>query len=236
MPQKNSAPPVREMFGRIAGVYDFLNHFLSLGIDYYWRRELAAITKTGTRGLMPDLAAGTLDVAIAVLKARPETVIPAIDFCEPMLAKGLGKLKTDKQKTQILPVTGDAMCLPLENDCADSLTMAFGIRNINPRKAAFREMFRILAPGGRACILEFGSGSERVWGGIYNFYLECILPRLGALYARDNNAYTYLAQTIKEFPNARELALELEEAGFKNVGFRKLSSGIVCLHWGEKPE
>ena len=90
--------PVCAMFGRIAGVYDFLNHFLSLGIDRYWRRELANLTKEGNTGLMPDLAAGTLDVALAVLKARPKVTIPAIDFCQPMLQKGNKKLKSPQEK------------------------------------------------------------------------------------------------------------------------------------------
>lgn len=228
--------PVNAMFGRIAGVYDFLNHFLSLGIDRYWRRELANITKLGSTGIILDLAAGTLDVALAVLKARPEAIIPAIDFCQPMLAKGKKKLKTEEQKKRVFPCGGDAMNLPLPNDRADSLTMAFGIRNINPRKDAFKEMLRVLAPGGRACILEFGSGKERIWGGLYNFYLDKILPRIGAIYARDDKAYSYLSRTIDEFPNAVDLAGEMEEVGFKDVNFRKLSSGIVCLHWGHKPE
>lgn len=226
---------VRDMFCRISGVYDFLNHFLSLGIDYYWRRELARLTRTGPARLIPDLAAGTLDVAIAVLKERPEAYIPALDFCQPMLEKGRKKLKTREQKSQILPCTGDATKLPLGDDCADSLTMAFGIRNITPRLPAFGEMFRVLRPGGRACILEFGSGQERIWGGLYNIYLERLLPNIGSIYARDKKAYAYLAKTIKEFPDAQVLARELEEAGFTEVKYRKLTGGIVCLHWGQKP-
>lgn len=236
MSGKSPLSPVNAMFGRIAGVYDFLNHFLSLGIDRYWRRELAGLTKKGSRRLMPDLAAGTLDVALAVLKARPDVYIPAIDFCQPMLEKGLAKLDTEERRKRVLPCVGDAMSLPLPDNCADSLTMAFGIRNISPRAPAFKEMLRVLAPGGRACILEFGSGQERVWGGIYNFYLAHILPRIGALYARDKKAYSYLSRTINEFPHARRLAEEMEEAGFVDVRFRKLSSGIVCLHWGHKAD
>lgn len=234
MSEKSPASPVNAMFGRIAGVYDFLNHFLSLGIDRYWRRELAGLVTEGENGIIADLAAGTLDVALVVLKAHPNVHIPAVDFCQPMLERGLKKLHTKEQKKRILPCMGDATALPFADNSVDSLTMAFGIRNINPRKGAFKEMLRVLAPGGRACILEFGSGQERIWGGLYNFYLEHILPRLGALYAHDNHAYSYLSRTIKEFPHARRLAEEMEEAGFEAVNFRKLSSGIVCLHWGHK--
>ena len=234
MREQGKISPVNAMFGRIAGVYDFLNHFLSLGIDRYWRRELAALTRPGSKGVIVDLAAGTLDVALDVLKTRPDVHIPAIDFCLPMLERGRKKLDTPELQKRILPCAGDARRLPLPNDCADSVTMAFGIRNITPRLDAFREMWRVLTPGGRLCILEFGSGQERIWGGIYNFYLKRVLPGLGALWARGDDAYEYLSRTIQGFPHADALAGEMEEAGFTQVRYRKLSGGIVCLHWGEK--
>lgn len=233
--QSPESSPVGEMFGRIAGVYDFLNHFLSLGIDRGWRRQLAALVKTGPTGVVADLAAGTLDVSLAVLAAHPQVKIPAIDFCRQMLVRGIPKLDRPQKAAHILPCVGDVTCLPLADNSVDSVTMAFGIRNINPRLPAFREMFRTLVPGGRACILEFGSGEEKIWGGLYNFYLARILPRLGRLAARDKSAYNYLAKTIREFPAADKLAAEMSEAGFAEVRFRKLTSGIVCLHWGEKP-
>lgn len=231
-----SRNPVGQMFGRIAGVYDFLNHFLSFGIDRRWRKELAAEVRLGHTGVVLDLAAGTLDVALTILRQYPRAIIPAIDFCPPMLVRGRQKLNGDAKKNHIFPCAGDALRLPLRDNCADSLTMAFGIRNIQPRTDAFREMFRALAPGGKACILEFGSGQERIWGGIYNFYLSCILPGIGKLVARDDAAYAYLARTIREFPTAAVLASEMAAAGFVNVGWRKLTSGIVCLHWGFKPD
>lgn len=231
-----SRNPVGEMFGRIAGVYDFLNHFLSLGIDRGWREKLAAEVRLGHTGMVLDLAAGTLDVALTILRQHPGAIIPAIDFCPPMLARGRRKLNDDAQKNHIFPCAGDALRLPLPDNCADSVTMAFGIRNIQPRTDAFREMFRVLAWGGKACILEFGSGQERIWGGIYNIYLGHILPGIGKLVARDDAAYAYLARTIRDFPPAAALASEMAEAGFVNVGWRKLTSGIVCLHWGFKSD
>lgn len=233
MPEAQPSP-VEAMFGRIAGVYDFLNHFLSLGIDRYWRRELAKLLKPGSLNRTADLAAGTLDVSLALLKRQPDLTIPAIDFCRPMLVRGRAKLDA-KSSGHIFPCEGDALRLPLSDNSVDNVTMAFGIRNITPRMAAFHEMLRVLAPGGRACILEFGSGKEKIWGGIYNIYLDYILPVLGRLAARDRNAYSYLANTIREFPAASALASEMREAGFANTHWRKLTSGIVCLHWGEKP-
>lgn len=220
------------MFGRIAGVYDLLNHVLSLGIDRSWREELAALVPPDSAILL-DLASGTLDVALALHAARPQAVILAMDFCPPMLLKGNAKLNTEQLRGQILPCAADALNLPLPDNSVDAIVMAFGIRNIQPRGAAFAEMKRVLKQGGRVCILEFGSASKRIMGGIYNFYLAQILPRIGRFLARDQAAYEYLARTIKEFPEAPKLAAEMEEAGLANACYRKLTGGIVCLHWAE---
>lgn len=227
--------PVGAMFGRIAGVYDLLNHLLSLGVDKYWRKELAKLATQSQPHFTLDLAAGTLDVALAINRRSSATIIPALDFCPQMLEAGLRKLKTPELKSHILPCAADALHIPIKTNFVDSVTMAFGIRNIEERMAAFQEMLRVLKPGGIACILEFGSGQERIWGGLYNFYLARILPIIGKFIARDNKAYAYLARTIREFPDAGKLAREMTEAGFNEVGWRKLTSGIVCLHWGLKP-
>ena len=144
-----------------------------------------------------------------------------------MLERELPELVTD-----INPA--DAKKLPLPDASVDCVTMAFGIRNIKPRSEAFAEMLRVLTPGGRACILEFGSGSERIWGGLYNFYLDRILPRIGKMVSRDPGAYEYLAETIRNFPTAPALEKEMTDAGFARAWHIKLTSGIVCLHVGEK--
>ncbi len=236
LPEKQDAA-VSRMFARISGLYDFLNRVLSFGIDQSWRRALA---EEATRDLPPqalviDLAAGTLDVAIALANSAPGAQIHALDFCLPMLAKGIKKLGAEAGLARrILPLCGDAKQLPVRGCVADSLSMAFGIRNITPRAMAFAEMFRILKPGGRVCILEFASGQKQILGGIYNFYLRHFLPRLGSMVSRDSVAYAYLAQTITAFPHAEELAGEMQAAGFSNVRFRKLSGGIVNLHLAEK--
>lgn len=226
--------PVGEMFGRIAGAYDLLNHVLSFGIDRAWRAQLADLVSPGGR-LLLDLAAGTLDVALAINARQPQAKILAMDFCPPMLARGRRKLATPGAKTQILPCAADALNLPLPDASVDAVTIAFGIRNIQPRIDAFAEMKRVLKPGGRVCVLEFGSAGERILGGLYNVYLERVLPAIGRIISRDKAAYEYLARTIREFPPAPELAAEMETAGFAAARYRKLTGGIVCLHWAEKP-
>jgi demethylmenaquinone methyltransferase/2-methoxy-6-polyprenyl-1,4-benzoquinol methylase len=214
------------MFGRIAPWYDFLNHFLSLGLDFYWRSRLIRSIGLLGSGRMLDLAAGTMDVCRAARRRNPALSSVAADLSLPMLQRGRDKAHTDRS----MPVCADARSLPLPEGCVDCVTIAFGIRNITPRSEAFAEITRVLAPGGRLCILEFGTGRERIWGGAYNAYLGRVLPVLGKLFSRDSEAYAYLARTIREFPAADELAAELREAGFGRVSYRPLSSGIVYLH------
>lgn len=221
------------MFGRIARFYDLMNRLLSLGVDQHWRRVLARNVRLGQSGVVLDLAAGTLDVALAVRREHPDALVPALDFCPPMLSRGRSKLR-GANALRVLPVAADAKKLPLPDASVDCITMAFGIRNILPREAAFAEMARVLRPGGRACILEFGSGRERIWGGVYNFYLNRVLPRMGRIFSKEPAAYDYLAESILAFPTARELEEEMKSSGFARAWHLKLTSGIVCLHLGEK--
>jgi len=224
---------VAAMFGRIAGWYDFLNHSLSLGLDIYWRWRLARAARPEPGGVALDLAAGTLDVSVALARQYPDLRVAAVDFAHPMLQHGLRKLK-DGLEERILPVQGDGRKLPLPDASVSAATIAFGIRNIRPRPAAHKEVLRVLKPGGRFCILEFGTGRRKVWGGLYNFYLDSVLPALGRLVSGDRAAYRYLAETIREFPDERQLSRELLDAGYARVFHVAMLSGIVYLHVAEK--
>jgi len=230
---------VAGMFGRIAGWYDFLNHFLSLGMDIWWRRrqvQLLALPRE-RRSAVLDLAAGTLDVSLEIKRQYPRSRVWAADFCLPMLRKGGEKLLRRGQAAHasgdapgIFPVQADGRALPFADQSFQAATIAFGIRNIRPRSDAYAELLRVLKPGGRLCILEFGSGRQRILGGIYNFYLDVALPALGRLFSKDDGAYRYLADTIREFPDAESLAGELRQAGFAEVYYEKLTFGIVVAH------
>lgn len=231
------------MFGRIVRWYDGLNTVLSCGLDRLWRKRLAreALACPRRTRRVLDLAAGTLDVSLALRRQAPDSTVLALDFCPPMLLAGRRKLHGDNARA-VKPVTADALHLPLPDACVDAVTIAFGIRNIVPRDAAFAEMLRVLVPGGRACILEFGSGKNRIWGGLYNFYLNRVLPGIGRLVSKDSagkdgsegGAYGYLAHSIRAFPTAAELEDELRASGFARVRHTPLTSGIVCLHTAEK--
>ena len=216
--RQEPASAVASMFGRIVPCYDMLNRILSLGCDRLWRARLAEAARPGPTGRILDLATGTFDVALALCARYPDATIPAVDFCLPMLQKGRSKLRGRKRE-RILPIAGDATCLPLPAASVDSITIAFGIRNIQARHTAFAEMLRVLAPGGLACILEFASGKERGRGGAYTLYLNRLLPRLAQLISGDGDAYAYLARTIRDFPDAVTLEQELRSAGFARTRF-----------------
>lgn len=231
------ATRVQGLFGRIAGVYDLLNRCLSLGFDTLWRKRLAEsvapFPRQGT-GRILDLAAGTLEVTMNLARRYPARAVLAADFCRPMLVRGLPKLQR-LPKNRVLPIAGDARCLPLPGNSVDAVTMAFGLRNVTPRQDVYREVLRVLTPGGKFCVLEFGSTKNRIMGGLYNAYLGWFLPLIGRLVSKDQSAYQYLADTVAAYPEARVLAGEMENAGFERVTYRTYTAGIVCLHVGQKP-
>ncbi|BDQ37550.1 ubiquinone/menaquinone biosynthesis C-methyltransferase UbiE [Pseudodesulfovibrio nedwellii] len=226
---------VADMFGRIAGWYDFLNHALSLGQDIYWRYRLAKAARPAPDGIVLDLAAGTMDVSVELLRQYPGCKVAALDFALPMLENGKVKKLKKGRESRIFPVQADGRALPLPDESMSAATIAFGIRNILPREDAYAEFYRVLKPGARLCILEFGTGSKRVWKGLYNFYLDKLLPFIGDRISGDPFAYRYLAETIKSFPDERALGNELLSAGFERVYNVPLMSGIVYLHVAEKP-
>lgn len=222
------------MFGRIAGFYDLLNHVLSLGLDIVWRQRMLDFLPPVENARVLDLAAGTMDVSRGVLKRLPNARIAATDICSPMLRQGLGKLDS-LERTKIFPVAADGLALPFPDNTFHAATIAFGIRNINPRPPALAELARVLAPSGRLLVLEFGTASRPLFKGLYNVYLCRVLPLVGGLVSGDKKAYEYLAKTIQAFPPERTLALEMRRAGFAKVLHQPLTRGVVQLHVGVKP-
>lgn len=236
---RNTAVAAREhsakvagLFGRIAPWYDFLNHFLSLGFDVAWRRRLVRCIPASCAPHILDLAAGTLDVSREILRRHPTSRVLAMDFSYPMLVRGRKKIQA--RAIPVLLAAADGRCLPLPDQSVDCVTMAFGIRNIVPRQAAYGEIMRVLKPGGRFCILEFGAGRQKILRGIYNIYLHRLLPWIGRAFSGDGQAYRYLAETIQSFPDARQLSAELVAAGFSRVYSFPLTGGIVQIHVAEK--
>jgi demethylmenaquinone methyltransferase / 2-methoxy-6-polyprenyl-1,4-benzoquinol methylase len=219
---------IRAVFNAVAPRYDLMNDVMSLGIHRLWKRSMVKAARPEAGQVMVDLAGGTGDVA-RLLAGRGRRVI----VCDPspeMMAVGRGRC----QGLGIEFVEGKAEAMPFEAGSVDTLTMAFGLRNATAPEAALAEIFRVLKPGGWFVCLEF----SRPWALIrpfYDFYSFHVIPRLGAWIAREPAAYAYLVESIRRFPDQRELAGLMGAAGFERIVWRNLSAGIACLHSGVKP-
>lgn len=220
---------VAQMFDSIAGKYDFLNHFLSLGIDKGWRkkaiREVAAVNpKT-----ILDVATGTGDLAIAAMKVKPDTVT-GVDISEGMLEVGRQKIAALGLSQSISMNYGDSESLPFANGSFDAVMCAYGVRNFENLEAGLKEMSRVLKPGGKVVILEFSHPKKFPVKQGYQFYFRFILPLLGKLVSKHNSAYTYLPESVKAFPEGDIFCRMLNNCGFKEAKARPLTLGITTLY------
>ena len=222
---------VQQMFDNIAHHYDFLNRFLSLGIDIGWRKKAIKILSKHQPKRILDVATGTADFALATLKISPEEVI-GVDISEGMLEVGRKKI-TDKGIKNIRLEYGDSENLQFEDNSFDAVIVAFGVRNFENLEKGLQEINRVLRPGGIAMILEFSKpkGGFRL---IYNFYFNVILPLWGKIFSGDNAAYTYLPESVKAFPEGSEFKEIMSSAKYNNVQDKRLTFGICSIYTGIK--
>lgn len=224
---------VASMFDSISGKYDFLNHFLSLGIDIRWRKKAIKLLKPSQPKQILDIATGTGDFAIEALKLNPTKII-GVDISEGMLGVGREKMKK-KGFDQIIDMqSGDSENLEFGDNNFDAVIVAFGVRNFENLEKGLKEMNRVLKEGGKAVILEFSKPSTFPFKQLYNFYFRWILPKVGKLVSKDNAAYTYLPESVKEFPHGQEFLNVLAKTGFKNTTCKPLTLGISSIYIGEK--
>jgi len=219
------------MFSGIAGRYDLLNTLLSAGIDRLWRREAARLaTESATRIL--DVATGTGELAFELKRQAPAAVVTGVDFAEQMLE--VARRKATAQGRQVEFLHADALELPFEAETFDSVTIAYGLRNLADVDGALSEFARVLRPGGRLVILEFPPPPDGVLGEVYRFYFRNILPRVGGAVSGSRAAYEYLPQSVLAFPEPPALAQQMIRAGFGRVRYRLQSMGISAVFTGEK--
>lgn len=224
-----------EIFNSIAPTYDALNRTLSLGIDKLWRRKFTANLPQKNNLLVLDLATGTADVAISMASDKRINSITGIDLSEGMIEFGKKKLKKLNLDKKIQLQIGDGVTIPFEDNSFDIITVAFGIRNFPDHVKSLENMYRVLKPGGVVMIMEFGMPSNPVISTGYKLYFRNILPTIGNLVSKHKNAYTYLNQTVEQFPYADQFTDLMKEKGFINIKDNKLSMGIAHLYRGEKP-
>lgn len=231
-----SSARVRQMFGEIAGRYDFLNRLLSLGIDRWWRR--CTVKLVPPRGDAPilDVCTGTADLALAYWRAsRRRASVIGTDFCQPMLEIGRDKCRRMGADRQITLLEADTVQLPFADDTFQIVCVAFGLRNVSDTDAGLREMTRVCQPGGRLAVLEFSTPMAWPLGALYNWYFRRILPRIGQALARNTQAaYNYLPASVGDFWQGEALAERMRSNGLEEVWYRPLTFGVATLYVGQK--
>ncbi|NNK62664.1 MAG: class I SAM-dependent methyltransferase [Gemmatimonadetes bacterium] len=224
---------VQTIFSEIAPRYDLLNHVLSMNIDRAWRRR-AVDTLEWTRspdGLYLDACAGTFDLSLELARrAEFRGRVVASDFARPMLVAGQDKLAG----AAVAPVCGDSLRLPFPDGSFHGATVGFGVRNLADLDAGFAEFHRVLKPGARLVVLEFTVPPNALVRSAYMLYFTRILPVVGRIVSGHPWAYTYLPESVKEFPGPEALAAKLESAGFAEAGFSLVTFGIAAIHWARK--
>ncbi len=224
---------VARMFDSISRRYDFLNHFLSLGIDILWRKKAIALLRDLQPKIILDVATGTGDFSIEALSLKPEKII-GIDISEGMLEVGRQKMRKKKIDPIIELRLGDSENIPFADNFFDVVIVAFGVRNFEDMKGGLTEMLRVVKPGGKVIVLEFSRPSKFPMKQLYNVYFTTILPLIGRWISRDQAAYRYLPESVQAFPDGKDFVKILSDIGYKNPQCNPLTFGISSLYWGTK--
>jgi demethylmenaquinone methyltransferase / 2-methoxy-6-polyprenyl-1,4-benzoquinol methylase len=231
--EKSKKEEVAEMFNNISAKYDFLNHFLSLGIDKIWRKKAVKMLKEIKPQRILDIATGTGDFAIESLSLNPKEVV-GLDISEGMLEKGREKMIKRKIDHIISMQLGDSENIPYEDNYFDALTVGFGVRNFENLEEGLSEMLRVVRPGGKILILEFSKPKKFPVKQYYAFHSKYIIPFFGKRISKDEKAYAYLPESVAAFPEGREMELILEKLNYKNVKSHLVSGGIATIYAGTK--
>jgi len=225
---------IGSMFDDIALRYDFLNHLLSFGVDRFWRGKAINVISAAYRNpRILDVATGTADLAIAAMKLDP-VHITGIDISVQMLESGRKKLKKRGLSDKIDLIKGDSENIPFSDNSFDVAMVAFGVRNFSDRLKGLSEMNRVLKPDGMAMILEFSRPERFPFRQMYYFYFRVLLPVIGRFFSKNRIAYSYLPESVMQFPDNEYFMEMMSKAGFFRVSQKKLTGGIACIYSGFK--
>jgi demethylmenaquinone methyltransferase / 2-methoxy-6-polyprenyl-1,4-benzoquinol methylase len=228
-------PYVQRLFGRIARIYDLMNRLMSFGLDGRWRAFAARYLALGTGELGLDLGTGTADLAIAVIRrSGPGTRMIGMDITPEMLEQGRLKLARLGLEDRIELRIGDAEHIDLPDNSVDGCCSAFTVRNLSDIRQGFREMLRVVRPGGRVVCLEISHPPGKIFGSLFHFYFYRLAPLFGTIIGKAFEEYNYLPHSLTTFPDAPALKSTMEEVGWRDVHFYRLTGGIVTVHVGTK--
>lgn len=230
---KSRKAQITEMFDSIAPSYDFLNHFLSMGIDILWRKKAIRMLRLQNPERIIDIATGTGDFAIEAMKIKPKEVI-GLDISPGMLEVGRAKIRKKNLQDKIRMDLGESENLPYPDNFSDGITVGFGARNFENLEKGLEEIHRVLKKGGRAVILEPSFPRTFPMKQLFRFYFQYILPLLGRLFSKDSHAYTYLPESVAAFPEGEAFLKICRKAGFTKVEWHPLTFGICALYLLEK--
>ncbi len=232
--QATKKEQVATMFDNISGTYDFLNHFLSLGIDVIWRKMAIAELKAGKPKQILDVATGTGDFAFEAIRILKPDQVTGVDISEGMLAIAREKIIKRKLQDVFTVGMGDSEKLLFEDNRFDAVTVAFGVRNFEHLEKGLADMLRVLKPGGKAVILEFSKPRVFPVKQAYHFYFKYVTPAIGRLFSKDKSAYTYLPESVAAFPDGLRFIDMMQKAGFQHTKWRSLTFGICSIYTGIK--
>jgi demethylmenaquinone methyltransferase/2-methoxy-6-polyprenyl-1,4-benzoquinol methylase len=232
--QATKKEQVADMFNNISKTYDFLNHFLSLGIDIIWRKKAINELKKDQPKNILDVATGTGDFAFEALSILKPEKITGVDISAGMLE--IAKQKIAKRNLGHLfeVKLGDSEKLPFADNTFDAVTVAYGVRNFENLEAGLADIFRVLKPGGKAVVLEFSKPKAFPIKQLYNFYFNYITPGIGKLFSKDSRAYSYLPESVAAFPDGKSFTNLMDKVGYKNTKARPLAFGICSIYTGVK--
>ena len=222
---------VKKMFDDISSSYDFLNHFLSFGIDIYWRKKFIRQLNIDNNSIILDVACGTGDISFEIEKKFSANVT-GIDIAPKMIE--IARKKAEKKNINKIDfIIGDAEDLPIETNSIDNITISYGFRNISNYEKALAEFYRVLKPGGKLGILEFSTPNSKIIGILFKIYFHHILPKIGGLFSR-SDAYRYLPESVDFFPTRSDICNKIKKAGFLNTSYKDLSFGISSIFIANK--
>lgn len=231
MSAPSTAEAVRAMFTRIAARYDLMNSLMTGGRHHAWRRRVARAAAAAPDGPVLDLATGTADLALALRALDPRRLIVGADFSEGMLREGRAKLAA-RHVTRVPLLAADALGLPFRDGAFACVMSAFLLRNLEDLERGFREMRRVARSGGLVLALDIVRPATPVWDALFGVYFNWLVPAIGALVARDRQAYTYLPQSVDRFVTPAELTRLMAKVGLRDVRYRRLGLGTIALHIG----